>query len=92
MLKDVAMSKEHRDIYLGHKPKDVEKAYTMAEIENLREEFRNALPFLDPDYKEDEHVTQLKELAKKEWNKEITDQQAKELLKKYMSFLMSRRS
>lgn len=87
-LMNIGMSKEHRDTVLGHKLKAIDKAYSMNEIETLRKEFREALRYLDPEYKEDEHITKIKEITKG-MGKEFSDEEARRFLSEYMTKLLS---
>lgn len=87
-LMKIGMSKEHRDTILGHKLKEIEKAYSMNELETLRSEFSEAIRFLDPEYKEDEHVTKIKEITKG-MGKEFSDEEARRFLSEYMTKLLT---
>lgn len=76
--KKAGMSKESRDIILGHKLSNVERAYT--DPNTLREAFRSAVKFLDPEYKEDEKILRIKQKVKELRNVEISDKEAREIL------------
>jgi integrase len=61
-LMKVGMSKEHRDIYIGHKQPMIEKAYSIT-LE-IKKEFQEAMKYLDPTYKQDEKVAKIKGKSK----------------------------
>jgi hypothetical protein len=77
-LMKVGMSKEHRDIMLGHKQPMVEKAYSLPN--ELREEFRKALEHLDPTFIRDERVEKVKQKIKDLKGIDISDTEAREIL------------
>jgi len=83
-LMKIGISKEHRDTVLGHKLKAIDRAYSMNEIETLRKEFKNAVKFLDPTYKEDENIQRIKESIKRTKGIDLTDSEAKEVLDSVM--------
>jgi len=83
-LKCVNVLKEDRDIILGHKPEKVEEAYSDLNIQRLRKEFRKAVPYLDPTYKEDERVQKVREAIKKTKGIEVSEEEAKEILDKVL--------
>jgi hypothetical protein len=81
-LMKVGVSKEHRDIFIAHKQPKVEKAYSI-DLE-MKNEFERAIKYLDFTYHEDENLKIIKGNAKELLNKDITDEEAKTLLKGLM--------
>jgi hypothetical protein len=81
-LMKTGVSKEHRDIFIAHKQPKVEKAYS-TEIE-MKSEFERSIKYLDFSYHEDENIKIVKDNAKELMNRDITDEEAKTLLKGLM--------
>jgi hypothetical protein len=81
-LMKIGVSKEHRDIFIAHKQPKVEKAYS-TELE-MKSEFERVIKYLDFTYHEDENLKIIKGNAKELLNKDITDEEAKTLLKGLM--------
>lgn len=87
-LMKARISKEHRDVILAHKQPLVESAYTDSEVSKLREEFREAVKYLDPTFKGDERAKKLQDELAKDGFK-ISDERAKEIIDKSLMSLVS---
>lgn len=76
------ISREDRDLFLGHSLGKLEIAYSEHDTERLRQEFKRAIKYLDYTFKEDEGILRVKKASLEVLNRELSDEEAKKIFEK----------
>jgi hypothetical protein len=87
-LKRANVLKEDRNVILGHKEQRVESAYSELNLERLREEFKKAIPYLDPEHKEEIPISKFKEAFRKQ-GIEISEDAIRKVLEESMQKMIT---